>query len=118
MRFLQGISAPNLEVRRHDITKDEIEEREYDLVHCRYVLEHLIEPEKALKRMADAVRPSGWLLIEESDMVLGCPPMSRTHLPPSSRRHVEPCLIFCGREALLTRFLAVECMSEWKRSDS
>ena len=67
MRFLQGISAPNLEVRRHDITKDELEEGEYDLVHCRYVLEHLIEPEKALKRMADAVRPGGWLLIEESD---------------------------------------------------
>ena len=67
MRFLRGINAPNLEVRRHDIVKDELEEGEYDLVHCRYVLEHLPEPEKALKRMADAVRPGGWLLIEDTD---------------------------------------------------
>ena len=66
-RFLRGINAPNLEVRRHDIVKDELEEGEYDLVHCRYVLEHLPEPEKALKRMADAVRPGGWLLIEDTD---------------------------------------------------
>lgn len=67
LRFLRGINAPNLEVHRHDITKDELEEGEYDLVHCRYVLEHLPEPEKALKRMADAVRPGGWLLIEDAD---------------------------------------------------
>lgn len=67
MRFLQGITASNLEIRQHDITRDELEEGKYDLVHCRFVLEHLIEPEKALKRMADAVRPAGWLLIEESD---------------------------------------------------
>jgi len=67
MRFLQGISAPNLEVRQHDITKDELEEGYYDLVHCRYVLEHLTEPEKALKRMAEAVRHGGWLLIEGAD---------------------------------------------------
>jgi SAM-dependent methyltransferase len=67
MRFLREINAPNLEVRRHDITKDDLEEGKYDLVHCRYVLEHLPEPKKALKRMADAVRPGGWLLIEDAD---------------------------------------------------
>jgi SAM-dependent methyltransferase len=66
-RFLRGMNTPNLEVRWHDITKNELEKGEYDLVHCRYVLEHLPEPEKALKRMADAVRPGGWLLIEDAD---------------------------------------------------
>jgi hypothetical protein len=57
--------------------------------------------------MADSVRSGGWLLIEEADNVLFCPPMSGTYMQPSSRLLVEPCLIFCGRDKLLTRFLAV-----------
>jgi SAM-dependent methyltransferase len=66
-RFLSRISAPNLEVRRHDILKDDLETGEYDLVHCRKLLIHLSEPERALRRMADAVRAGGWLLVEEDD---------------------------------------------------
>jgi SAM-dependent methyltransferase len=68
MRFLSRVNAPNLEVRRHNILKDELEKNLYDLVHCRFLLTHLPEPEKALRRMADSVRPGGWLLIEELDM--------------------------------------------------
>jgi len=67
LRFLRRITAPNLEIRQHDILKDDIETGLYDLVHCRLLLMHLPEPEKALKRMADAVRPGGWLVIEEYD---------------------------------------------------
>jgi SAM-dependent methyltransferase len=66
-RFLRRISVPNLEIRQHDILKDKLEIGQYDLVHCRAVLMHLSEPEKGLKRMADAVRLGGWLLIEEFD---------------------------------------------------
>jgi SAM-dependent methyltransferase len=67
-RFLGRIGAPNLEVRKHDVLKDELEKDAYDLVHCRKLLGHLPDPEKALKKMADAVRPAGWLLIEEDDL--------------------------------------------------
>lgn len=67
-RFLRQISVPNIEIRQHDIIKDDLETGQYDLVHCRDVLMHLPEPEKGLKRMANAVRPGGWLLIEEADM--------------------------------------------------
>lgn len=66
-RFLQGMSASNLEVRRHDILKDELEKGQFDLAHCRKVLQYLPQPEKALKNMADALRPGGWLLVEEDD---------------------------------------------------
>jgi SAM-dependent methyltransferase len=66
-RFLQRLSMPNLEMRQHDIVNDDLEEDKYDLVHCRSVLVSLKEPEKALKRMAAAVRPGGWLIIEEDD---------------------------------------------------
>jgi SAM-dependent methyltransferase len=66
-RFLNRLSVPNLEVRRHDILKDELEKAEYDLVHCRLLLVNLPSPEKALKHMSEAVRAGGWLLVEEND---------------------------------------------------
>ena len=67
VRFLSQISTPNLEIRRNDIIKDELEAGQYDLVHCRLLLMHLSEPEKALERMANALRPGGWLLVEDQD---------------------------------------------------
>ena len=66
-RFLRDLDMPNLEVRQHDIVSDDLEKGGYDLVHCRALLLHLAEREKGLRRMAAAVRPGGWLLIEESD---------------------------------------------------
>jgi ubiquinone/menaquinone biosynthesis C-methylase UbiE len=60
-------TTDNVEIRQHDILRDELEKGCYDLVHCRALLQHLSDPEAALSRMADAVRPGGWLLIEELD---------------------------------------------------
>jgi SAM-dependent methyltransferase len=56
-----------VEVRRLDITQDELEADAYDLVHCRWVLMHLDDPGAAVRRMAGALRPGGWLLVEEVD---------------------------------------------------
>jgi SAM-dependent methyltransferase len=67
-RFLVGHGLPNLEVRRHDILEDELEAAHYDLVHCRCVLQHLPDPLQGLRRMVDAVRPGGWLFVEEIDL--------------------------------------------------
>jgi ubiquinone/menaquinone biosynthesis C-methylase UbiE len=66
-RFLEQFRVPNIEIRQHDIVTDNLEAGEYDLVHCRTLLMQLTEPEKALKQMADAMRPGGWLIIEETD---------------------------------------------------
>ena len=66
-RFLQDLSIQNLEVRTHDITKDNLEEGQYDLVHCRALLSHLPEPEKALERMTNALKKGGWIYVEEPD---------------------------------------------------
>ena len=70
-RFLQGGALPaNVQVRTHDLLADDFEPRAYDLVHARALLVHLPEPERALARLAAAVRPGGWLLIEEADFSL------------------------------------------------
>jgi SAM-dependent methyltransferase len=66
-RFLGWHGLPNLEVRRHNVLEDELEPAHYDLVHCRALLMHLPDPVRALRRLVKAVRPGGWLLVEEAD---------------------------------------------------
>jgi SAM-dependent methyltransferase len=64
-RFLDGHGLTNLEVRRHNILEDDLEAAHYDLVHCRALLTHLPDPIRALRRLVSAVRPGGWLFVEE-----------------------------------------------------
>lgn len=62
--FLEQLPEKNLEVRRHDIVADELEEGAFDLVHSRLVLDHLPTREQVVRRLAEAVRPGGWLVAE------------------------------------------------------
>jgi SAM-dependent methyltransferase len=66
-RFLRDLTAANVEVRRHDITQDDLEAEAFDLVHCRSLLVHIADPEAALRRMVAALRPGGWVLVDEPD---------------------------------------------------
>ena len=66
-RFLDALMAPNVEIRLHDITLDPIEEGAFDVVHTRLVLLHLPERARALDRMIAAVKPGGWLVVQEFD---------------------------------------------------
>lgn len=59
--------APNLEVKVHDIANDPLPAARFDLVHARLVLIHVIERERALERMVQALKPGGWLVIEDFD---------------------------------------------------
>jgi hypothetical protein len=45
-RFLADREPAGVEVRRHDITVDPIEEDSYDLVHCRALLIHMRDPRR------------------------------------------------------------------------
>jgi hypothetical protein len=66
-RFLEEIGNSRLEVRRHDIIEEDLPERQFDLVHARWLLHHLPDPEGAIARMVAALRPGGWILLEEVD---------------------------------------------------
>jgi SAM-dependent methyltransferase len=68
VRFLDALAEPNLEVRRHDIVADDLPKATFDLVHTRMVLMHLPAREQVLKRLVAALRPGGWLLLEEADI--------------------------------------------------
>jgi SAM-dependent methyltransferase len=66
-RFLDALQAPNLAVWRHNILTDGLPEGAFDLVHARFVVEHLADRTGALRRMAGSLKPGGWLLVEETD---------------------------------------------------
>ena len=68
-RFLGDAEKAGVEVRRHDILADPLEPGRYDLAHCRALLFHLADPRRAVRNIAAAVRPGGWLLIEDADYV-------------------------------------------------
>lgn len=52
---------------RHDIVHDPLPGRDYDLVHARLVLLHLPQRLRVLQRLVAALRPGGWLVLEEFD---------------------------------------------------
>jgi SAM-dependent methyltransferase len=57
------------EVRRHDLATDP-PPGAFDLVHARLVLVHLPDRARALATMVAALRPGGWLLVEDADTEL------------------------------------------------
>jgi ubiquinone/menaquinone biosynthesis C-methylase UbiE len=59
--------TPNLEVKVHDIAQDPLPADRFDLIHARLVLIHVVERERALERMVQALKPGGWLVIEDFD---------------------------------------------------
>jgi ubiquinone/menaquinone biosynthesis C-methylase UbiE len=65
--FLQTLSFNNLEVRRHDIRMEGFPEFQFDLAHARLLLMHLPGRELALRRILAALKPGGWIVIEEFD---------------------------------------------------
>ena len=58
------------EVRRHDIGTDPLPEEKFDLVHARLVLVHVPQREQALRTLVRALKPGGWLLLEDADPAL------------------------------------------------
>jgi SAM-dependent methyltransferase len=67
-RFLEPLAdLGNVDVCRHDVAVDPLPEAEFDLVHARLVLVHVPERLTALHRLVQALRPGGWLLVEDGD---------------------------------------------------
>ena len=64
-RLLGHLRRPNVEVRVHDIALDPLEEEAFDLAHARLVLQHVPAREAALNRIVHAVRPGGWIVVED-----------------------------------------------------
>ncbi|WP_327067764.1 class I SAM-dependent methyltransferase [Kitasatospora sp. NBC_01302] len=64
-------SHPGLVAERHDIVHDPLPQAAFDLIHARLVLQHLPERRAVLARLLTALRPGGWLQIDEFDVSYG-----------------------------------------------
>jgi SAM-dependent methyltransferase len=64
-RFIPASQLDHLEVARHDVTTGWIPSARYDLIHARLVLSHLPERDDVLVKLAGALRPGGWLVVED-----------------------------------------------------
>jgi SAM-dependent methyltransferase len=63
-------ASQNVEVRIHDVARDLPPGPLFDLVHARLVLVHVPERERAFRNMIAALKPGGWLVIEDADPAL------------------------------------------------
>lgn len=66
VRFQQSELA-NLEVRRHDVVREDLPDSAFDLVHARALLQTLDQREAVLDKMVAAVRPGGWVLVSDPE---------------------------------------------------
>jgi SAM-dependent methyltransferase len=65
--FLSSLSAPNVQVLRHDVVTEDLVPGSFDLIHARWLLVNLPEREKVLAKAATWLAPSGWLVTEDVD---------------------------------------------------
>jgi len=63
--FRQGLSFREGDALRLPLTPDEVES--FDLVHARFILEHLPEPQKAIREMKRALKPGGRIFLADDD---------------------------------------------------
>jgi len=81
-RFVEAFASLNLETRTHDVVSDPLPECDFDLVHARAVLEHLSEREAVLQKLIRAVRPGGWVFVED---VVFAPPAAHPEMAVNAR---------------------------------
>jgi SAM-dependent methyltransferase len=61
---------PLFEVARHDVGVDPPPPGSFDLIHARLVLVHVPRRAEAVAAMVGALRPGGWLVLEDADPAL------------------------------------------------
>lgn len=66
-RFIEPLASDLVQISRLDVRTDVLPQSEFDVVHSRLVLEHLAERREIIGRLAGALRPGGWLVIEDFD---------------------------------------------------
>jgi len=79
-RHVTATARANLRIERHDITRDALPAARFDLIHARLVLIHIPERVAVIERLVNALKPGGWLVIEDFDALSMLPDSSlNTH---------------------------------------
>ena len=87
-RFISKTRLHNVEVLQDDICGATIRHKSFDLIHCRHVLIHASNPNRAVLNMLRLLKPGGWIVVEEPDFLAsrvifgtsaGCQAVSRVN---------------------------------------
>ena len=62
-------ATDNMLVRQHDITTDALPDEHFDVIHARAVLQHIPEREAVIDKLTTALKPGGWLIIEDGNFL-------------------------------------------------
>ena len=67
--LMEGLpKSPNVTVLKHDVDKDDTPPGPFDLIHTRVVLMHGgINRAEVIRKLISALKPGGWLVLEEHD---------------------------------------------------
>src|SRR5699024_11455897 len=68
--WMREAVSRNVTVYNHDVARDRPPDEPFDLIHARLVLVHVAERERAFQNMVSALKPGGWLVIEDADPAL------------------------------------------------
>ncbi|MEM7139840.1 MAG: methyltransferase domain-containing protein [Actinomycetota bacterium] len=55
----------NVIVRQHDVENEDLPRDHFDIVHARAVLQHVPTRAAVVEKLVDALKPGGWLVIED-----------------------------------------------------
>jgi ubiquinone/menaquinone biosynthesis C-methylase UbiE len=67
MALLSTIKEPGFEARQHDLATHEPVGDNFDLIHSRFVLEHILDPDRVLADLVRQLRPGGWLVVLDAE---------------------------------------------------
>lgn len=84
--WMAGVLPADVEVLRHDIGLDPLPDAAFDVIHVRAVLTFVPQRVSAVRRMIAALKPGGWILIEEMVPPI-TEPLSCLHNPDAQLAH-------------------------------
>jgi SAM-dependent methyltransferase len=64
-RHLEPLRSPTVDIRRHDVVEHDLPREAFDLAYTRLVLGHVGDARRALANIIGAVRPGGWVMVED-----------------------------------------------------
>jgi SAM-dependent methyltransferase len=101
LEAVPGITAVCCDVRIHDFPP-----ASFDLIHTRFVLEHLSDRMSVMKRMVDWLAPGGWAFFEEPDVAAALVSPN-----PLWARHISAYAADSGYDINTGRYLPAEVAS-------
>ncbi|MEU3185740.1 methyltransferase domain-containing protein [Streptomyces sp. NPDC006923] len=89
--FLDELAGRGVRVLRHDMYTEDFPPGSFDFIHTRYVVIHLPDPDRAVARLVEWLKPGGMLLVEEpaSFPLLDSPHPAYRTIMRAFRTHLE-----------------------------